>query len=491
MAIPIQRAFLFYPPGPLYQRGEDRSQGNIGSSTATVMRAPNDMGYVAAQLKQRGIDVIFRDYPVRRESMDVMISDVRQFRPDIVIASITTSTLHHDMGILRAVRDEFPGIRIIIKGALFFQADQEILADADLGVADFLIGGEIEFSAARIIDVLNGGEEDIATIPFIYYHEKCAWKESARSARETFDDLPFPDRSVIDNHLYVRPDTGEPQATIDTSRGCPAACVYCLTPAISGRSVRFRDPQSILEELRTCYYDHGIRNFFFRSDTFTIDHEWVSALCHAIIGSDLHGKIEWVANSRVRPLHGETLHLMRRAGCWLVAFGFETGSEETMKRIKKGATIADNLRAAKLAKAAGLKLYGFFLVGLPWEEAAHLAQTRRHMLDIDADFIELHIAVPYYNTELRGMMKEEGLLQKSVIGQNYFDDAATGTKFLSSSELVVFRRRTLLLYHLRPSYLVRRLSDAGLDVHKLANYARFGLRLLKNSFKPLPSDVRI
>ena len=58
----IKKAFLFYPPGPQYQRGEDRSQGNIDDSTSTSMRSPNDMGYVSSQLKKREIEVFFKEF---------------------------------------------------------------------------------------------------------------------------------------------------------------------------------------------------------------------------------------------------------------------------------------------------------------------------------------------------------------------------------------------------------------------------------------------
>ena len=51
----IKKAFFFYPPGPQYQRGEDRSQGNIDTSTSTAMRSPNDMAYVSSQLKKKEI----------------------------------------------------------------------------------------------------------------------------------------------------------------------------------------------------------------------------------------------------------------------------------------------------------------------------------------------------------------------------------------------------------------------------------------------------
>ena len=207
---------------------------------------------------------------------------------------------------------------------------------------------------------INNNEKNYENIAGIFVKKKNSWIETEfDNWNKEIDDLPFPNRSKINNKLYFRPDTNEPQATIATSRGCPSACVYCLTPTISGKKTRFRSPKSILKELENCYFEHDIKNFFFKSDTFTIDHTWVSEVCEEILKSNLKYKIQWVANSRVRPLKEDTPKIMKEAGCWLIAFGFETGSEETMKKIKKGATIEDNLRAAEIVR--WIKTYDFFL----------------------------------------------------------------------------------------------------------------------------------
>jgi len=160
------------------------------------------------------------------------------------------------------------------------------------------------------------------------------------------------------------------------------------------------------------------------------------------------------------------------------------GSPETLKGIRKGATADDNLRAARLAKEAGLKLYGFFLVGLPWEDQSHLDVTARHIYDIDADFIELHIAVPYYGTELYHIAKAAGVLDDTVIGKDYFNGATTGTLHLPTAELVEYRRKLLLDYHLRPKYLARKIRDAMGNPAVLYNYWRFGSRLILNNLRP-------
>jgi anaerobic magnesium-protoporphyrin IX monomethyl ester cyclase len=452
------------------------------------MRAPNDMGYAAALLRTLGYVVTFRDYQTERLSVEDLLRDFREFRPTATFLSITNSTILSDLDIIARLKQLNPDLLAVLKGALFFDASEDVLSYLDLSRVDYLIGGEVEFAIGELIHAHYTNRDAIPQIPGILYRdEQGTWRKTAFSAWDpNLDELPFPDRSVINNRLYVRPDTGRPQATIATSRGCPAACVYCLTPTISGKNVRFRGPDSILAELRDCYHTHGIQDFFFKSDTFTIDRTWVKAVCDAINGSELAGKISWVANSRVRPLAEDTLQIMRDAGCWLVAFGFESGSPETLKGIRKGATVEDNLRAARLAKAAGLKLYGFFLIGLPWEDRAHLDATARHIYDIDADFIELHIAVPYYGTELYHIAKQAGVLADTVIGKDYFHAATTGTRHLGSAELVEFRRRLLLGYHLRPRYLARKMRDVIERPAVLYNYARFGSRLILNNLRQAP-----
>ena len=476
---PGKKVMLFYPPGPLYQRGEDRSQGNVSDSTATTMRAANDLAYAAAALKSKGFEVLCRDFQTERLDFTTLLNCYLDYKPDVLFISITNSTIFADLQTIQALKAADPRPVVILKGALFFDPPAEMLAQLDLQTVDYLIGGEADFVVGDLVHAHFMAKDRIAQIRGILYRRDGQWIATDFTTWEAdLDRLPFPDRTVLDNRLYVRPDTGEPQATIATSRGCPAACIYCLTPTISGTTVRYRSPENILAELRLCYHSQDIRNFFFKSDTFTINRGWVTSVCDAIDQSELSGKIEWVANSRVRPLAGETLKRMRRSGCWLIAFGFESGSEETLQKIHKGASVAENLAAAGMAREAGLKLYGFYLVGLPWEDRTHLEETKRHIFAIDADFIELHIAVPYYGTELYKIALADGLVDETILGKDYFNAPTIGTRYLSNQEIQSFRRQLLRAYHLRPIYIARKLAEVIKKPRIIKNYLRFGSRML-------------
>lgn len=475
---------LFYPPSKLFQRGEDRSQGNIEDSTATSIRAPNDLGYASSALKKEGCSVFLRDYQTESLTIENVILDYSKFAPDIIFVSITNTTIFDDIkkiNILREKSENFNSI-VILKGAIFFDAEEEMLSQLDLENIDYLIGGESDFIIDKLVKFHFEDNEKIPTIPGILYKEDGKWVKTNFSFwEENLDSLPFPDREQIKNFLYVRPDTGEPQATIVTSRGCPSRCIFCLTPKISGKRVRFRNPKNIFDEIKVCYEKQGIKNFFFRSDTFTLNKKWVKELCQLIIRSDLKGKIEWVANSKTKPLEKETLQVMKEAGCWLVAFGYESGNKETLEKLSKGTTIKDNLIAAEYAREVGLKTFGFFLIGLPWENWEHLQDTEKHIYQLKPDFLEIHLAVPYSGTELYEISKKEGVIDENVLGKDYFNEPMIGTKYISINNLQKFRRKIILNYHFSPHYMLRRFNDIFVKPKVLKSYFTFGVKLLKKN----------
>ncbi len=239
-----------------------------------------------------------------------------------------------------------------------------------------------------------------------------------------------------------------------------------------------------MAELEECYHKHGIRNFFFKADTFTMDAEWVKRLCQMIIASPLYGKIAFTANSRVKPLKLETLQIMKKAGCFAVAFGYESGSAKTLKNVRKGTTPELNLQAARWAKQAGLKVYGYFIIGFPWETWEDVVATRKHIFDLQPDFVELYVALPYYGTEFYNQCRDAGTLAGNTLGADYFDANTIGTKTIPMDELMEYRRRVIRAYYLRPAYIFRRLGDCFSNPRIFASYARHGLLIAKSTLFP-------
>ena len=475
----MKKVFALYPPGKTYQRSEDRCQINVDFSVSNSIRACNDLGYAAAALSG-DYEVLIRDYPAQKSNFEDFVSDFNNFNPDVVLISITNGSIFYDVDFVKSIKNLKKNTVVIFKGALFFNPDKSLFEEVDLKNADYLIGGEIEFIISKLLYAHFNDKSQLQTIQGISYKKDGEWVvNNVTEFNSNLDTLPFTNRYLMKNELYLNPMTDRPMATISASKGCPSSCIYCISPVISGRNVRFRSPQNVFEEIKECVEIHNIIDFFFKSDTFTINKKWVTELCDLIINSPFCGKILWVANSRVNTIDEELLQKMKQAGCVMIALGLESGSDESLKKMKKGVTVEQNRNAVKMIKNAGLQVFGFYLVGFPWENQKHLNETKKLMFELDTDFIELSVVTPFKGSELYSVLFENEECGKNVLGKDSFKNTM-GTKSLSEKELIEFRKRVILEYHLRPKYILKKLLNKNLSFKLLKNYAVYGFRMLKN-----------
>jgi radical SAM superfamily enzyme YgiQ (UPF0313 family) len=474
----LERALVFNPPTGLYQRGEDRCQAAIDGSAATTLRAPNDLGYIASQLRRIGVEPKIRDYPAEGKNWTHFLKDIEESRPDFLVMSITTTTIEKDMDAFRMAKDFNPDVLTIAKGAHFWACEPASLEKDVFKPMDIAIRGEAETIINNLILTKRKSQDiqEVAGIIYLDYKRSTFMRTRNAPFIEDLDSLPFPARDLMRNECYTRPDTGAPQATLQVSRGCPAECIYCLSPIISGKRLRKRSARNVVEEVEECVKKYHIRNFFFRADTFTMDRDWAIEISKGIIRKKLN--IEWVANSRVKPLDRELLEYMKKAGCWLIALGIESGSEETLEKIKKGASKDDARDAVRMAHEVGLKTYGFFMLGFPWESEEHINETIEFSRELDCDFTEIHVPMPYKGTELYKIAKEAGLVENNAVGHDYFSHPLTGTLYLTREELIRLRAKALRTLYLRPRYIIRTLSNVR-SPGELKAYAFHGLKLLK------------
>lgn len=481
------KLMLLYPPGKAYQRSEDRAQCNLDASAVATIHACNDLGYAAAVLKRRNYEVCLRDYQTEKATLEQVKNDILSFKPDIIALSTTNATILSDIDFLNWVK-EFYACEFIIKGAIFFDTPSDVLQTLQLDNVNYLIGGEIDTIIGELVDKILENKGSFEDIPGIFYKQDGSFKKTCfKLWCDSLDEIPFPARELMKNELYPRPDTGEPMATIQVSRGCPSGCTYCLTPIISGNKLRKRSVDNIFAEIEECYYKHGIRNFFFKADTFTMDSEWAMELCDKIINSELYGKIEFTANSRVKPLNIELLKKMKQAGCFMLAVGFESGNNETLKKIKKGTTREDNLKAAEMIKKAKLPLFGFFMIGFPWETREDIINNLKFIFDIDPDFIEVHIAMPYFGTQLYNQCQEYNTMNAAPWGNDYFSPNTIGTQTVSIDEIVKLKNEYLIRFYTRPKYIIKKLIGCVSDIRIFANYVKHGLKLVSGVLK----DIRL
>ena len=480
----MKKIMIMYPPGRMFQRGEDRCQIDISASSANTNRPCNDLGYVSAILKNNGYKTFLRDYQGEKETEETLLSDFKREAPDVVFMSITNGSIHDDLKTVDLLKKQKPDTVFILKGSIFFNPKEEVLNKIDLKNADYLIGGEVEFIIGNLINAHFDDKSKLADIQGITY--KNADGQFVINIQTEFKDelenLPFPDRYSMKNELYINPETNKPMALIITDKGCPYACSYCLSPVISGRKIRSRSNESIVAEIKECIEKHNITNFFFKSDTFTANKEKIKDFCRLLISENLGNKINWVATARVNNIDDELVSLMKKSGCSLVAVGFESGSNESLEKMNKKTTVEMNLNAAKICKKYKLEILGYFLIGFPWETEEHIRQTKKHIFEVNADYIEISIIVPFPNTPIYNELVMNNTSLPDVTGYDSFNNIYEKYGKIPAEKLSEFRKKTLLQYYTRPSYIIKKLSKIN-SLPVFMNYVKYGLRVLKNSLK--------
>lgn len=293
------------------------------------------------------------------------------------------------------------------------------------------------------------------------------------------DVLPFPARDLLPNEKYKMPFFGrEPFATVISSRGCPYGCSFCRAGVSWGKRVRTRSVPSVIEEIRQLRDRYKMRNIVFMTDSFTFDRDWVLQLCEAM--TQQTPEIRWICNSRVDAVDEEILTAMKRAGCLLISYGLESGSQTILDSCHKGISLDDSKRAVALTRQAGIISFGYFILGLPEETWETVHETIDFALEVEPDYALFHIATPFPGTRLYDEALEKGLL----LNQDWrlCDEESAGilrTVALSADDLAQARRMAMRRFYLRPRILARELSRTA-SLGSLIARGRAAVRMTLN-----------
>ena len=243
-----------------------------------------------------------------------------------------------------------------------------------------------------------------------------------------------------------------------------------------GWRVRKRSPDNILGELKELK-KLGVRNFIFHSDTFTLDKKWTIDLCKKMVDERLD--MRWMANGRVDTVDKEILRWMKNAGCWMIAYGFESGSQAVLDNAKKGITINQIRDAAKWTEEAGIRIWGYFIIGLPGETKETIEETIKLSKELPIYIANFGVGAPYPGTEFYKLAMENGWLTSTNwedFDQNY--SAIISFENLSSDEIIEGIRRAYKAWYTRPKQMIRLLTSVR-NLKELRVLSEVGTKHLK------------
>ena len=369
---------------------------------------PLGIAYLASALRESGFDVQALD--LHDCDWPGVESVLAGSGADVVGVSCFTFERANAMRTAALARRTLPGAAVVMGGphATFFPG--HILGSGDV---DVVVLGQGEATMVELADCLDRGG-DPAAVPGIAWLESGTVRRSPARRRTELDDMAFPDYGPFDLAQYKSPEIpprylDTPGTHVITSRGCPFHCRFCSVNHFFDGRWAFRSPRNVVDELEFLVAGQGVGHVYFSDDLFTLDRKRTMDICREIIDRKID--IAWMAETRVDCVDEEMLAWMRKAGCYRVYYGVESGSATVLKSINKGFTPDQVARAFAMTHAAGLEPCCFLMVGNPGETTGTIAETVELINAIrPATMPIIGITTILPGTDIYEMSKGQGLI---------------------------------------------------------------------------------
>ncbi len=419
---------------------------------------PLGLAYVAAVLKQKNHSLKIIDCDTEKDYLEKIKITYQTFKPGLVGFYAMTWTYRQAKSLAREIKNLNPQTKTVVGGP---QVTTFPKFSIDCPEFDFGVISEGEITAQELVEALERNSPLDQIKGLVYKNQQGVQINPARPLIENLNSIPLPARDLLPMEKYFDVLTRKKRfATLIASRGCPFNCSFCDRDNRMGKKWRARSPENIVEEIKTIQEEYGIDEFMFFDDNFTIDKDWIYQLCRLIEKNNL--KILWECRTRVDLVNKLMLQMMKKAGCYRIRFGFEAGDNQILKLLKKGITVEQSLACAKLCKEVGMEMFGYFMMGSPYETPATLKKTLNLALKINSDFALFSKTTLIPNTELFDWARDnnyisENYWEKYLLGQETNGAPALSTKQLPEEYVDKYISLANRKFYLRLKYLLKRI----------------------------------
>lgn len=464
-------AFLNPPFRGTYNR-EVRFQA---VSPQKALHPPIMLGYATAICRDSGHKVDLIDAPALEISEQETASRIAGISPDYIVMLTSTASVQSDAALAKALSEK-TGAKTVAVGIHATAVPEDTLQRG----FDIVARGEYDYTAREL--AAGTGLEKVAGISF--KKGKRIIHNKARPLIKNLDELPFPAREFLPNEKYYSALYRNPFTFVLAGRGCPHQCIYCAGPQLmSGRGYRMRSAENVVDELRHLKQNYNFKSVLFNDDTLNVNKKYLLQLCNLIVKEKID--MPWVAYSRVDSVDREIASAMRKAGCFLVKVGFESGCNELLQSMKKGpkATTGQARKAANHFNEAGIQLHGTFVFGMPGETAETIRKTVDFAKQLDLDFVQFSVAQPYPGTEFYNYLESKNCLRFKE-WSDYLDCNGRITPIfeyphLKREEMHYWQRQAYKEYYLRPHYVLKALRQRLTNWNLMKTSLRSSISLIK------------
>jgi hopanoid biosynthesis associated radical SAM protein HpnJ len=398
------------------------------------------------------------DAPPHGVSIEQTVAMAKDF--ELLVLFTSSPGFHVDVKIAEMLKDSNPKLKVCFVGPPVTTEPDRALNSTK--AIDFIVRREFDHP---IVSFAKG--TPLSEIPGVSYRKDGVNVHNPEGNYiENLDELPWVSKVYkrdLDFRKYNVPFLLNPYVSFYTSRGCPAMCTFCLWPQThSGHRWRLRSTQDVVNEVRYVLENFpGLREIFFDDDTFNYQKRRTLELCAELKKLNF----TWSCTSRVTT-DAETLRAMKDAGCRLLIVGYESGDQQILKNIKKGATIEGAKRFTADAHKLGLVVHGDFIIGLPGETRETIRNTIEFAKRLDCETVQVSIAHAYPGTEFYDFAKQNALVNIHMAdAEGHQLPNVIYPGILDEAEMVDWVERFYGEYYFRPKAAWRIVRKAMFDNH--------------------------
>jgi len=445
----VTKVLFIYPPITCY-----------GSGLVVKSHAPMGLLYLATYIRDLGYEVNLLDALAEGLNNTVHQNNttqvglnwpqikkyIKKCNPDVIGISVMFTAYYDDALLLaKQIKTFSPKIKIIFGGSHVSINPADCLSHK---FVDFAIYGEGEITFKKLLEAISLGK-NFEKINGLVYRDKNKKKITPPADLvKNLDDLPFPDWDLLNLKKYNLGDISQmrkPCFIVETSRGCPNHCVYCSSFAVWQHHWRGRSAKNVVDEIQQLINKYGAKEISFYDDSMSADKKRMINICKEIIKRKLD--IKWSTPNGIAhwTLDKPLLKLMKKAGCYRITFGIESGDPLMRRWIGKPYSLEQARDLTQYANKLGFWTLATNIIGFPYETRDQINQTLDFSLNSDVDIafffrLGLRPGAPVYE-----IFKKEGLLpkDKKIL---FSENLSCNTKNFTGNELVEIQQQMYRLF---------------------------------------------
>jgi radical SAM superfamily enzyme YgiQ (UPF0313 family) len=421
-------------------------------SVVGVSSPPLGLAYIASVLRQSH-EVKIIDSNILNYTIGDVEEELRSFNPDVVGITSVTPSIYEAYKVAETAKKVREDCKVVLGGPHATFMPRQTMEECEY--IDIIVRGEGEETTSELIENIEKGAP-LNEVKGITFREKNKIIDTEpRPFIKNIDDIPFPSRDLLPMHLYKF--NGVKYTTMLTSRGCPFKCSFCSSSRLFGGYWRGRSPENVLEEMKIVYEEYGIRNIEFMDDTFTLNQERAEKICDEIIKQGWD--ISWGASSRVDTLSKKLVEKMKKAGCWIIFLGIESGSQKILDAIGKRITLEQVKKAVKILKDAGIQVLGSFIIGFLQDTKETIKETIKFAKSLNLNYAEFSILTPYPGTPIFDYAKKHGVLLTEDWSKYTAIEPIVKIEGVSEKEIKALFQKAYITFYLRPRIVMEWLKN--------------------------------